>query len=242
MKTILKSLARYLGFEITRTSLAHLDTHDQVVLDAVRDYTMTSDERILAVIDSVRYLCRNNIAGAIVECGVWRGGSSMAAALALMQEGDLTRQLILYDTFSGMTPPAEFDVSADGIQAKDQFPSDSEPWCAAGLDDVTANMGLTGYPEHLVEFIVGRVEETITADPSSAPIALLRLDTDWYESTHHELVHLYPRLSRGGVLIIDDYGHWRGAKKAVDDYLKDHNISHFLHRIDYSGRILVKAH
>ena len=68
-------------------------------------------------------------------------------------------------------------------------------------------------------------------------IALLRIDTDWYESTRHELVHLYPRLSPGGVLIIDDYGHWQGARKAVDEYFQ---AGLFLNHIDYTGRLAIK--
>ena len=67
----------------------------------------------------------------------------------------------------------------------------------------------------------------------------MRLDTDWYESTRHELTHLYPRLVVGGVLIIDDYGHWESARKAVDEYVENTRI--LLNRIDYSGRIGVKA-
>ena len=69
-------------------------------------------------------------------------------------------------------------------------------------------------------------------------IALLRLDTDWYKSTQHELIHLYPLLVGSGVLIIDDYGHWQGAKKAVDEYFSDKKI--LLNRIDYTGRISIK--
>ncbi|HYM86681.1 MAG TPA: TylF/MycF/NovP-related O-methyltransferase, partial [Pseudoxanthomonas sp.] len=71
-------------------------------------------------------------------------------------------------------------------------------------------------------------------------IALLRLDTDWYESTRHEMIHLFPRLCVGGVLILDDYGHWLGARRAVDEYLGEHNVPLFLQRIDYTGRYAVK--
>ena len=99
----------------------------------------------------------------------------------------------------------------------------------------------TGYPEEKIHFVQGRVEETI---PASAPdsISLLRLDTDWYESTKHELVHLFPRLSPSGVIIIDDYGHWKGCRKAVDEYFDtgDHPQL-LLNRVDYSCRIAVKV-
>jgi hypothetical protein len=83
------------------------------------------------------------------------------------------------------------------------------------------------------------VEKTL---PSHAPaqIALLRLDTDWYASTRWELEHLFPRLSRNGVLIIDDYGHFKGARQAVDEHINLHKLPLLLNRIDYSGRIAIK--
>jgi hypothetical protein len=97
----------------------------------------------------------------------------------------------------------------------------------------------TGYNRDKFHFVQGMVEDTL---PEKAPeqIALLRLDTDWYESTRHELIHLFPRLSRGGVLIIDDYGDWEGARKAVDEYIAQHNVAILLNRIDHTGRIGVK--
>jgi hypothetical protein len=97
----------------------------------------------------------------------------------------------------------------------------------------------TGYDREKISFVKGKVEETI---PDNAPqsISLLRLDTDWYESTRHELIHLYPRLSHGGVIIIDDYGHWLGARKAVDEYIEQNNLCLLLNRLDYTGRIGVK--
>jgi hypothetical protein len=97
----------------------------------------------------------------------------------------------------------------------------------------------TGYPAEDTSFIVGRVQDTI---PEQTPrkIALLRLDTDWFESTYHELIHLWPLLVEGGVLIIDDYGDWAGAKKAVDQYFGEQGLRPFLHRIDASARVVVK--
>ena len=97
----------------------------------------------------------------------------------------------------------------------------------------------TGYPEDKIKLIKGKVEETI---PRSIPthLALLRLDTDWYESTKHELRYLYPLLEAQGILIIDDYGHWQGAKKAVDEYFRTNQDEVSLHRIDFTARALVK--
>ena len=109
----------------------------------------------------------------------------------------------------------------------------------ASLEEVQKNMSLTKYPTEKIHFVKGKVEDTI---PDKAPekIAILRLDTDWYESTKHELEYLFPRLIEGGILIIDDYGHFEGSRIAVDEYLEKNNIHDFLHRIDYTGRLLVK--
>ncbi|MCW2967337.1 MAG: macrocin O-methyltransferase, partial [Solirubrobacteraceae bacterium] len=97
----------------------------------------------------------------------------------------------------------------------------------------------TGYPPERIHFVRGPVEETL---PEHAPerLALLRLDTDWYESTRAEMEHLYPRLSDGGVLIIDDYGHWDGARRAVEEHFAANGDAPLLHRIDYTGRIGIK--
>ena len=214
---------------------------------AVRPFTMTSEARIRVLCELVRDIVRRGIPGDIAECGVWRGGSMMAVALTLLELGDTGRVLHLFDTFQGMTPPGEHDVSLDGRSAAEQLraadPADDGPqsvWCRAPLEGVRAAMAGTGYPMERVRFVAGAVEETL---PREAParLALLRLDTDWYASTRHELEHLYPRLSPGGVLIIDDYGHWRGARKAVDEYFAAQRLPLHLREIDYTARWSVKG-
>jgi AcrR family transcriptional regulator len=134
------------------------------------------------------------------------------------------------------------DVAVHGESAKELYAGlqkSSEGWCKATLEDVQATMSQSGYPASRIHYVRGRVEDTI---PGTIPgqIAVLRLDTDWYESTRHELEHLYPRLVRGGILMIDDYGHWQGARRATDEYLKVAAPGVFLHRIDYTGREMVK--
>lgn len=214
------------------------------IIRFVQPYTMTTPERVFALIHAVRHIVAAGIPGSIVECGVWRGGSMMAVARTLLRSGCNDRELYLFDTYEGMPRPSEYDVSVTGAPAADEFDKrktaeDASAWCLATLDDVAANLSLTGYPEDNLRFVKGKVEVTI---PGAAPekIALLRLDTDWYESTRHELRHLYPRLSPGGVLIIDDYGHWQGARKATDEYLAENRISILLNRVDNTGRIAVK--
>ena len=219
---------------------------DRKVLDRINGFTMTNLARQMSLIHAVRHVVRQRIPGCFVECGVWRGGSSMAMAMTLAQEGDTSRNLHLFDTFEGMTEPVEFDKSAvDGVLAKDQLQRDSsrkgEIWAVATLEDVQQNLSLVGYPNGQLHFVKGPVEATIPTKSPEEPIALLRLDTDWYESTRHELIHLFPKLSPGAIMIIDDYGHWAGARKAVDEYFSAMDRKFFLHRIDYSGRLLVNV-
>ena len=212
---------------------------------AVSAYTMTSPERLFALIQAVRYVAKAGVPGDIVECGVWRGGSMMAAARTLIECGDQTRALYLFDTFEGMSAPTDKDVaidgqSADALLTRQDKSDPRSAWCLATIEDVKSGMSSTRYPTDRIRYIRGKVEDTI---PGNAPekISILRLDTDWYESTKHELENLYPRLSPGGVLIIDDYGHWKGAREAVDEYLKTKGIKLLLNRIDYTGRIAVKT-
>ena len=200
-----------------------------------KPYTMTSIERMYALFKAVEYICKNNIAGDFVECGVWKGGSSMLAALAFEHFGKINKELWLYDTFEGMPPATDLDVSYQGRQG-----SDYNGDMIGTVQEVKSNMELTGYPGRIY-YVPGRVEDVIPR-PGCIPyrISLLRLDTDWHESTLHELKHLYPLLISGGVLIIDDYGHWEGARKAVDEYFESIGVFPFLHRIDYTGRIYIK--
>jgi hypothetical protein len=211
---------------------------------AVEAHTMTSVPRLAAVVQGVEWIERRQLPGAVVECGVWQGGSMMAAALTLLRLGDDRRELYLYDTFAGMAEPEDVDRAYDGSSAE-QLLSTQVPtaksmadWCNAGLDEVRTNMDSTGYPAGRVHYVVGKVEDTIPATLPGA-IALLRLDTDFYASTRQELEYLYPLVVSGGVVIIDDYGFWQGARQAVDEFLAD-KPEIFLHRIDASGRLLLK--
>ena len=198
------------------------------IINAVSDYAMTSVERINALISAVDYVVDCNIEGDYIECGVWCGGSTMAAALQLLDRNNTDRQLYLYDTYEGMPAPTKFDFSLRSRSAQDKFnetkiSENSSTWCFANLEDVQRTIGLTAYPIDKVTFVKGKVEDTI---PAKVPekIAILRLDTDWYASTKHEMEHLYPLLVKGGVLIIDDYGHWEGCRKAIDEYFLDNKV------------------
>jgi hypothetical protein len=221
---------------------ADFDESDIELCRRVGPYTMTTPPRLYALVRAVEYVAARDVPGAVVECGVWRGGSMMAAALTLLRLGKTERELYLFDTFSGMTAPTDEDVKRSGERAADLLAEETEDadiWAIASLDDVRDAVLGVGYPPERIHFVEGRVEETV---PAHAPeeIALLRLDTDWYASTKHELVHLYPRLTSGGVLILDDYGYWQGARRAVDEYVSQNELTLLLNRIDNTARIAVK--
>ncbi len=216
-----------------------LDEDFKKMKDICMQNTMTTIENLYHVYRSTRYIIEKNIPGDFVECGVWKGGNLMMVAMTLKLLKVTDRKIYLYDTFEGMSKPTEKDVDLKNEDAKqvwaDNQKSDHNEWCYSALDEVKSNMYNTGYPKENMIFVKGMVEDTL---PKTLPtqIALLRCDTDWFESTYHELVHLYPLLIKGGFLVIDDYGHWQGAREAVDQYFKENNINMFLYRIDYSAR------
>ncbi|ARJ65208.1 hypothetical protein WV31_05830 [Magnetospirillum sp. ME-1] len=216
------------------------------VMKWVQPYTITSYQGATAqwaLFQAIEYIVKHKIEGDIVECGVWQGGSMLMAALALRNFGDESRQLWLYDTFAGMPMPSEIDKRWDGIPTIPMYlyhRSEGRSWGMGGtVDHVRSVVGMSHYPSDKLVFVEGMVEETI---PGTAPdkISLLRLDTDLYQSTYHELVHLYPRLVPGGVLIIDDYGMYQGAKAAVDQYFSENSLPVFLNRVDESVRLVIK--
>jgi len=250
LKYDIQWLARRCGYEIRRRvdreSLIDVSEEDMAIINSFKNYTVTSPERMHALIESIRYVIKNDIPGSIVECGVWKGGSIMIVAKILLDLNRTDKNIYLFDTFEGSVKPTEVDVDYVGI-------SQLEPWekefgkcnklphwgSRVSLEEVKKAVYSTGYDKKKFHFVKGKVEDTL---PDNAPddISLLRLDTDWYESTRHELIHLFPRLSHGGIIIIDDYGHFQGARKAVDEYISQNNIQIMLNRIDYSGRLGVK--
>ena len=241
---IIRAATHSLGVELTPYS-SDFDARALQTIRATRPYTMTSAPRVFALCEAIRYVCGNGIAGDIVECGVWRGGSMMAAARTLIECEDTSRGLYLYDTFEGMPPPTDKDRARDGsasaaeILAAEKKDKDNLHWAYSPIEDVRRNLGTTGYPSEKVHLIKGKVEDTVTGTSPGA-IAVLRLDTDWYESTLHELTHLYPLLAPGGVLIIDDYGYWQGARAAVDEYFAAQPFRPMLTRVDGTGRVAIK--
>ena len=230
------------GYELKAIDVP-LDDATSGIVRRVAPFTQTDAVTVVCLVDAVRHVSRFGIPGDLVECGVWRGGSMMAAALTLTEQRDTGRDLYLFDTFTKMVPPSEFDArihEADSrsLTYREKLAAEAEGWPTATLTEVRRNMMSTGYQRDRVHLVEGRVEETV---PESAPesIALLRLDTDWYESTRHELEHLFDRISPGGILIIDDYDYWLGARRAIDEFLEERGKQLYLHRMGTGGRIAV---
>ena len=205
-------------------------------LTGVKSYTKSSPARLAAM--ETALLRIKDIPGDIVECGVWRGGNIILARKVLPD-----RVCWLYDTFAGMTKPQAVDVSRNGHAAIDRYKIKTENgrrWAAASVEEVRQNLEATDtLDDSKLRFVVGPVEETLPLGENRPErIALLRLDTDWYESTRIELEILYPLLAPGGVLIVDDYGHWMGAQKAVKQYFGANMPE--MNWIDYTAISLVK--
>ncbi len=260
MKRFFKKIASTAGYEIHRKgeyvkpekkaespvpffdSCPDFSEEQNQLISSVKEYTMTSKERLYALINAIEYVESAGIEGAIVECGVWRGGGMMLAAKTLLKNNSNKRELFLYDTFEeGMTEPdATKDISITGGDAKTIVTNWEKSNSYPTLEEVQKNMFATGYDRNKIKFVKGDIMNTLkTTKPKS--IAVLRLDTDWYNTTKYELMELFPLLSDNGILIIDDYGHWQGAKQAVDEYFSENKIHMYLHRVDYTCRLGIKT-
>ena len=200
----------------------------------VRKCTMTDRARVNSLVNAVQYTVENNIPGDFVECGVWQGGSIMAMIMTLQKMGE-KRKIWLYDTFEGMSDATEEDTHnnkhADVLMEKNPVVK-----CIAPLDLVKKNINKLKYEGDLI-YVKGKVEDTIP-DHMPEKIGLLRLDTDWYESTKHEMYNLWPILEEDAVMIVDDYNWWDGSTKAINEYFSEEPKT--LTRISVCGVLTIK--
>lgn len=236
-------------YDTGKAKLEYVDISDQFFINLIHQvnpHTLTfatGVEAPWALYQSIEYIVRHNIPGDIVECGVWSGGSMLLAAHALQHFGDTSRRIWLYDTFAGVPKPDAMDRRWDGVAVLptwEYHERNGSRWGYGGTQEHVRNvMRSSGYPEDRLVFVEGMVEDTL---PAMRPetIGLLRLDTDLFRSTYHELAHLYPLLSVGGVLIIDDYGGFQGVQIAVDRYFEEMQRPTFLSRISAGARLVVK--
>ena len=204
-----------------------MKNNQDVITKIVKPNTMVSRGRIYDLDRLVNETIESNIDGDYVECGVYRGGLS-ALILDKILSHQLDKKLWIYDTFQGMSEPTEVDISTKNENAVEAFNSlknettGCADWCKATIDIVQSTLNLVSknYPNYC-KLIQGKVEDTLpVVDNIPEKISLMRLDTDWYESTKIELDTFYNLLSIGGIIIIDDYRYWQGQKLAVDEFFQ----------------------
>ena len=246
-KKLVKKFFLLLNLEIKRNKLEwdwdafpEISKIEKKIISISRKYSMTPEIRMYVLSQAIKYIKNDNLEGDFVECGIWKGGN-----IILFQKFNLLfklkKKIYGFDTFEGMSEPGKEDrqnkISAKEIAIKRRIRKMSD-WCYSSYEEVKNNISKNTIIDNIY-LIKGKVENTLL-EKKNLPkkISILRLDTDWYLSTKIELEVLYKRLVSGGVLIIDDYGTWDGARKAVDEYFKDKNI--WLHYVDRSCRFLIK--
>ena len=238
IKKIIKNIANFAGYVFIKkidNELENTTNFNKDIIKKFSKYTMTSNVKIFSLIKAFEYVNKFKISGDFVECGVYTGGNIMILK-KLIKKNRLNRKIYAYDTFEGMTAPTSYDVKIDGTIAKKKF---KKNWASCSLNKVKQNFKETKLNTQNIKFIKGKVEDTLRLKKNlPKKISILRLDTDFYESTKSELQKLYPLLVEGGVLIIDDYGSWLGSKKATDEYFSNKKI--FMHYIDHSARMIIK--
>lgn len=237
-----------LGLEVRRKNKLNFDIKNNTdfmeMYNFCKPYTMLPIERMYSLYNATHYIFENKIEGDLVECGVWKGGACMLMGI-MMKEYESNRKIWMYDTFTGMTKPndEEFDVSIN--KKCGELYAKNKNWCRSEFKELMSNMksaiGEVGLDNNLVVLEGDVCTDLDTDENLPKEISLLRLDTDFYKSTRKELEILYPKLVSGGVLIVDDYGQFSGAKKAVDEYFIKNGIKMLLNRVDYSCVVGVRA-
>lgn len=217
---------------------------DRELIQLVKPFSMSDNIRLVELINSVNYIIKNKIMGDYVECGVWKGANLVLMQKLLERNNIDNVKVYGYDTFEGMSKPSKYDYDLWGNKAEDLMKKTKKKegrgiWAFSSLETVKLNIeNSVNYKEN-INLIKGMVENTLVLEENlPKKISILRLDTDFYESTKIELEILFPLLEKGGVLIIDDYGHFKGARKAVDEYFENQQI--WLKYVDYTCRIYIK--
>ena len=247
LKNSVKKILQYFNLTIINNNqkIIELSNKDSELLEVISKYSMTPKIRIYNLLQSLRYVKQKSIEGDFVECGVWKGGNIILFKKFIEKEfDDNGRTIFAYDTYEGMSEPGKEDYNLNSkISARHFLDEDlkkkSNNWGICSLNDVKSNLLKNVSNIENIKFIKGKVEETLKIEKNlPSKISILRLDTDWYESTKIELETLYNRVSPGGIIIIDDYGHWNGARKAVDEYFKGKFV--WMHYVDYACRLIIK--
>jgi len=270
MKGFIKKILNRLGFDIVRFRSAtennlnikeilgyELENQAVECILMIKNNTMLSKRRLVTLYQQAMYCEKNNIPGAFVECGVWKGGAMGLMALANLHSGNERRHLHLFDAFQDICEP---DSSVDGERAMREVKEFTkgaslgegrlQPMTgfydslggAGALDDSRKLLEETiNYPSEMIDYHVGWFQDTLPNEHEGiGDIAILRLDGDWYASTKVCLEYLFDKVVKGGVIIVDDYGAYEGCRKAVDEYLNSNSIKAYLAPVDSECRFFIK--
>lgn len=232
---LFKKAFNFIGLSVSRSRARgkevfpyYVDTNFPEIYKKYCFSSMVPWQGIYDAYEAAKYISINGVEGDIVECGVWKGGVSALMKEVLFVSNDKLyneRKFFLYDTFEGMSSPTSVDCKSgrdfemckrkyDDLLLKDG----SSNWCRGEIKEVESTMLKTPGGMKNVSLVKGKVENTLLNQPIPKKISILRLDTDWYLSTKVELEVLWSRLVKGGVIIIDDYAAWSGARKAVNEF------------------------
>ena len=257
MKRLIKTIAGAAGLQIKRKPYSAMVPAQEIdsALTTVKGSTMLSRERLISLYDQVVFCERNQIKGSYVECGVWKGGAVAMMAMGSLRHSQSRRNIHLFDAFADICEP---DADIDGQRAIEE----SAPYTDTASGNLQSMKGfyrdvgghgtlqenrvlledVVRYPEEMLHYHVGWFQDTVPeAAKTIGPIAILRLDGDWYESTKVCLEHLYDLVTEGGFIVIDDYGTYDGCKTAVDEFMKSRASHDYLHPVDADCRYLVKS-
>ena len=249
-----KSLLKKVSYDLVKKEKFNFKDHypeasdfELKLYETCSKFTMTSHERIFSLMNSIKFINDNKVEGDFVECGVWKGGN-LILFQNYIDELNLDKKIYAFDTFEGMSKPQDIDVTYKGEKSKIMLEklakkkvdrNENILIAECSLKNVIRNFNENCKNNNLI-CIKGLVEDTLKIEKNIPnKISILRLDTDWYSSTKKELEILFPLLEKNGILIIDDYGYWKGARKAVDEYFKNKNVTMF--KIDFTGRMIINS-
>lgn len=231
------ALAKIIKYSKPKIKIFNLKTLR--LLTKVWPFTMVGCPRLINAYQLARRIDRDRVPGAIVECGVWKGGCA-----AMMAVGSKDRPIWLFDSFEGLPEPTPSDgpLALDFANNINRGELKSIRRCEGTVDHVNKLFfSILKVKKDRVHTVKGWFQDTLYPEKEKiGPIALLRLDGDWYESTKICLNELYDQVVCGGYVIIDDYFYWEGCKKAVDEFLETRNINSSLVQIDESGVYFIK--
>ena len=222
-----------------KPTIVEISKEEELMIKISKKYSMTTEIRMWALLNSLKKIYNEKIDGDIVECGIWKGGNIILIK-KFLDKNKQNKKIYCYDTFEGMKQTLSVDSEISTGKSADEIITNNKVYlCESSLEETKKNIRENVESFDNINFIKGKVEDTLIEEKNlPEKISICRLDTDYYESTKVELQILYPRLEKGGVLIVDDYGHWAGSKKAIDEYFKDTHV--MKHYVDYACRLIVK--